>query len=297
MEFVKPANSNNLLKNTCLPFMLEDSGIRGRFVRIDEELHNILSRHRYPQIVSKMVGELLVLVTMLGSMLKIKGMVSIQVQGDEAVKFISADYNDQGHLRGYAKINDRNAINLLKDKQSTLKQIFGKGFMMITIENDGEKPYQALVPIEGKTLTDCMAGYFKRSEQLNAYIYSSVAQKNGKWHAGGILLQKIALEGGKNKISAKQFQNKWDSAKMFLDSLTDEELLNTKLPANELLYKLFNEHGVRVFDALNILAKCRCSREKMQNALDGISQEQLDDLKVDGFISMKCQFCGHEEKF
>ncbi len=298
MKFKAPANSNEVLKNVILPFMLETSGIRGRFVRLSEEIHTILSNHKYPELTSKLLGEVLVLVAMIGSMLKLKGIISIQIQGDGAIGFISADYTDKGHLRGYAHMNNKRSVTQAqKEKITDITRLFGKGYVVITIESTDEKPYQAIVPLEGKSLTDCITGYFAQSDQMEVAIATAINKINKKWHAGGILLQKVASEGGINKKDARKIEDNWNTAKIMLLSATEKELIDKKNPPATILYRLFHEDGVRVFEPQKLVALCRCSRERMAGALKTLSADDIEYMKIDGVITVKCHFCTRDEVF
>jgi molecular chaperone Hsp33 len=298
MYFETPANSNDLMKNAALPFMLEGADIRGRCVRLNEELQIILNANKYPDCVAAMVGELLILVVMLGSLLKLRGLISIQAQGDGAIGFIAADYTDEGNLRAYANLRDEKALKKIKKNSTpTIPELFGKGFLVITIENNTDQPYQAIVPLEGKNLSECVQGYFIQSDQLESVIKVASDKIGGVWQSGGIILQRIAGEGGKNKKATAKNKEDWNNATILLNTVSDDELANSNLQPSTLLYRLFHEGGVRVLDAQYLKAKCRCSRERMEKALQTISPSEKEEMKVNGVITMTCKFCNRSEIF
>lgn len=300
MQFITPANNNELLKNMVLSFMLDKSGIRGRFVRLGGEVHKILTGHRYPAGVSQLLGELLVLVAMIGSMLKLKGLISVQVQGSGDIGFMCADYTSEGNLRGYTHMNNKKRLQEMELKARNghdITELFGKGHVVITIEQPNEQPYQAIVPLEGNSLTECITGFFHRSEQLEVVLEVAVNKINKKWCAGGLVVQRIPEEGGKKSKLAKKQDEDWNRAGILLKSVTDKEIIDSKLSPNDLLFRLFNEDGVKVFEPKKLQAKCRCSRERMLNALASISKDELESMKVKGKISMNCQFCNRTEVF
>lgn len=298
MKFQPPANSNEMLENVVLPFMLDSSGVRGRFVRLSDEIHTILSNHSYPELTSRLLGELLVLVSMIGSMLKLNGIISIQVQGDGALSFMAADYTHSGHLRGYAHMNDKKALKEIEgEDKPDIHKIFGKGYIVITVENTDDKPYQAIVPLEGETLTECIRQYFYHSDQMEVSISTAISRVSKKWRASGILLQKIAKEGGKNKKEEEKITEGWNTAKIMLKSVADKELLDKKITLSTILYRLFHEDGVRVYEPQKLKAQCRCSRERMVNALKTLSKDDIEYMKKDGVITVKCHFCNKSEIF
>lgn len=297
MESPPAANSNEILNDLALPFVIESSGIAGRFVRLNNEIHTILSGHKYPVCVSQLLGELLVLSAMLGTMLKLDGMLTIQVQGDGAVDFISADYTSAGHLRGYARIRDRKyaqSVETSERKRQDIGKLLGRGHVVVTIENKGGLPYQAIVPLEGKSLSECIIGYFKQSKQLDAMIEVAVMKQNNHWTAGGMVLQRVP--DAEDRHSEDQQQD-WKTAGTLLASVTDTELVDHTLPPNTLLYRLFHEDGVRVFEAQKLKAICRCSREKIVQVLRTLSADELHEMVIDGVVSVRCHFCNRSENF
>lgn len=300
MEFLEPANNNRVTENVILPFILDNSAIKGSFVRINDQLHKILSGHKYPERTSQLLGEMLVLIAMIGSLLKIKGLITIQAQGDGPMGFITVDYNAEGHLRGYAHMNDAEKmqkISAKSRKDQDITELFGKGAVIITIEEPGEKPYQAISPLEGKSLSACIAGYFRQSNQVDIIVESVAVRDDGRWRSGGIILQRIPDENEWHEETIEKKQANWDEAALLAETVSDDELTDKKLAIKEVLYRLFHEGGVRVFPTKNLEARCRCSREKMISAINSISEEEIEEMKIDNKISMKCHFCSNEEIF
>jgi len=64
-----------------------------------------------------------------------------------------------------------------------------------------------------------------------------------------------------------------------------------------LLYRLFHEHGVRVFKASEVEAKCSCSRDSVTNMLKSFSKDDRDHMIQDGVISVTCEFCNTKYVF
>jgi molecular chaperone Hsp33 len=59
-----------------------------------------------------------------------------------------------------------------------------------------------------------------------------------------------------------------------------------------LLYRLFHENGVRVFDEEPVRAQCRCSRDRILSMLKGFSPQQRTEMMADdGMIGVTCDFC------
>ena len=82
---------------------------------------------------------------------------------------------------------------------------------------------------------------------------------------------------------------------ILMESATDQELLT--LPPEDMLFRLFHEDGVRVFEAKNLQKNCRCSMEKVQGVLITLTPEDIEHITIDGKVRMTCEFCSREYQF
>tara|TARA_B100000508_G_C11460102_1_gene278796 strand:- start:793 stop:1770 length:978 start_codon:yes stop_codon:yes gene_type:complete len=295
--------------NIIRPFQLEESSLRGRIVRIDDVLDEILNKHDYPPLVSQLLGETITLTALLSSMLKYEGIFTLQTQGEGPISMLVSDITSDGDLRGYAAFNEervetareqlaafaRDKIGEGSDNQ--LAQLLGKGYVAFTVDQ-GERTerYQGIVELKGASLVDCVQHYFAQSEQIETGIRLAVGQRDGKWRASGIMLQKIPEEGGAQDVEMKSNldEDDWRRAMILLQSCKDEELLDPELSSYDLLIRLFHEEGVRVFDPMTVQKSCRCSLEKIENVLAMMSDDDRKEIVVDDKISMVCEFCSHD---
>ena len=80
--------------------------------------------------------------------------------------------------------------------------------------------------------------------------------------------------------------------------MEDHELLDPTLSPERLLYRLFHEEGVRVFDPTQLTATCRCSRERIQLYLESFGAEEVASLReADGVVTVTCEFCSTKYRF
>ena len=84
----------------------------------------------------------------------------------------------------------------------------------------------------------------------------------------------------------------WQEATILAASLKASELLDPALPAGDLLFRLFHERGVRVFEHKPVRHACRCSRERVKNTLASFPKVEINAIKEDDVISVTCEFCG-----
>src|SRR5271166_1299883 len=184
--------------DTILPFQVEALDLRGRLVRFGPVIDSILSRHRYPAPVAKLLGEAIVLTVMLGSSLKFEGRFILQTQGDGPVRMLVVDFTSPGRVRACARFDAARVAGAIAAGEASPGQLLGRGHLAMTIDQGAEMSrYQGLVALDGGDLERAAHEYFLRSEQIPTRVKLAVAEEfragdNGPrrhWRAGGIMLQ------------------------------------------------------------------------------------------------------------
>src|SRR3982075_950424 len=192
--------------DAALPFEVDALDLRGRLTRLGPTLDDILTKHDYPPAVGKLLGEAIVLTTLLGSSLKFDGRFILQTQTDGPVSFLIVDFQSPDRLRAYARYDARR----LKDGQDS-GQLLGKGHLAMTIDQGADMSrYQGLVALDGGSLEDAAHEYFLRSEQIPTRVRIAVGEEwrgggegpKHRWRAGGVLLQFLpkALERARQAV-------------------------------------------------------------------------------------------------
>jgi len=305
-----------------LPFQVEQTGVRGRIVRLGDLVDDILTRHDYPEAVSRVLGEALALTALLGESLKFEGVLTVQAQGDGPVGLLVTSFTSPGALRGFAQV-DANMYGLLESSGAPLTTgtLLGKGHLALTIDPGGDMDrYQGIVALHGESLAEAAHEYFRQSEQIATSIKLAVgrieaAGEGPAWRAGGIMIQHLAAEGGiqdererEARLKAGELkpaltdggedvEEAWSRAAILLDTVEDHELLDPMVPPEELLYRLYHEDGVRVYEARGLSRECRCSQTRSQNILKSFPHEELKEMAEDGKLSVKCEFCNETYEF
>jgi len=284
------------------PFLLESSGIRGNLVRLGPVVNEILTRHDYPQPVAAILGEMLTLTTMLGGLIKFAGVFSLQTKGDAAIGTMVADVTSNGTLRGYAgfsaeRLAAAQARRAGGDGQELgVRELLGKGYLAFTADpGPPAERYQGIVELIGGSLAECLQHYFRQSEQIQSGLLVATGRIAGAWRAAGLVLQRLpeATPGHGHPVD----EDAWRRAMVLLASCTRSELLAAELPANDLLYRLFHEEGVRVFRRRGVQAGCRCSRQRLEKTLRALPRAQVEELRVDGVVVVTCEFCNRRYRF
>ncbi len=290
------------------PFLIDKSSVKGKMVRLGESLDTILHRHDYPEPVSRLLGELLIMISMLGYTLKIDGILTAQMKSDGVVKFLVADCNAKGEIRGYAEYDE---LKLKAAANHDFKSLVGEGYLAITLDpGEGMERYQGIVGLEGNSLLDSLRSYFVASEQVDMACKIFIGQNYGadgknRWVGGGIMVQKLPEEGGTrgpgqirlDSVNPLTVEDNWNRASAFVSTAKDYELLDPALDPRELLYRLFHEDGVWAFEPREVAVGCRCSRERISGLLSSMTEEEIEDLTVEGKVTVTCQFCNKAEVF
>lgn len=275
------------------PFQIENEPARGRIVRLGAVVDEILTRHAYPEPVANLLGEACALAALVGASLKFEGRLIVQAQGDGPVAYVVADYDTSGGLRGYCKFDADKVAEVSKGfVRPGAKTLLGKGLFIMTVDPvDLKDRYQGVTEIEGETLALCAETYFAQSEQVPTKVRLAVAELiNGQgrsWRAGGAVIQNIAEDDARGATA-----DAWDKARAIFATLADDELTDPDITADRLLYRLFHEDGVRLFEAKPLRAFCRCSEDRVIGMLRTFTAEEMEGMvEADGRIRVTCEYC------
>jgi len=278
------------------PFVLDKSGFHGRLVRLGPAVDTIMGRHAYMPAVGAVLAESLALTSALAAALKFDGVFTLQLSGDGAVKFLVSDVTSAGDLRGYAGL--REDVPLPESVGAApVPRLFGKGYLAFTVDQGVHtERYQGIVDLIGGTLQDCVHHYFRQSDQFTAVVKLHGRHlPDGRWRAGALMLQRSPETEDPNKQDATE--EAWREALIMLGSCTDEELVSPDISAHGLLFRLFHEDGVRVFETRSLQFRCRCSDRKVERVLMALPDEELDSLIVDGKVTVTCEFCNEVREY
>ena len=275
------------------PFLIDESGLRGRLIRLGPTVDDILRRHDYPDPVARLLGEALALTAALAAALRFNGIFTLQTKGDGPVRLMVVDVTDEGGMRGYAQLRGPVPMDV---GNAPVQRLLGAGYLAFTVDQgpDTER-YQGIVELIGPTLADCIQHYFQQSQQFAAGVKLAAGRDaGGAWRAGALMVQRLPPA---ERAVDEEMDDAWRRAVILVGHCTQAELLDPALTAHRLLYRLFHEDGVRVFPTQALLPVCRCSRERALGALGLLSAAELEECKVDGRVTVACQFCNRDQVF
>jgi molecular chaperone Hsp33 len=314
------APSESFVDDSVLPFEVAALDLRGRVVRLGPMLDEILTRHDYPAPVAKLVAEATVLTVLLGSSLKFDGRFILQTQSNGPVHMLVVDYTSPGKIRACASFDAARLAQTIAEHGASAGPLLGTGRLAMTIDQGPDMSrYQGLVALAGGDLEDAAHEYFLRSEQIPTRVRLAVAEElsasadgpRHRWRAGGMLLQFLpkkaermrgpdldpgdAPEGVAPHTMPEDAA--WVEGRSLIATVSDIELIDQDLSSERLLYRLFHEHGVRVFRSGAVHAECSCSRDSVATMLRRFSQDDRDHMVENGAITVTCEFCNARYAF
>jgi molecular chaperone Hsp33 len=293
------------VQDLCLTFLLHDGAVRGRVVRLDRTLTEILDRHQYPQPVAHLLAEMASLAVVLAFAMKFDGVFTLQAQGDGPLRMMVADVTSDGAVRASASF-DQDAIAALcaKEQKPSLHQMVGTGRLVFTVDLEGTMEgatnrYQGIVPLEDPTLGESIHRYFRQSEQLETAVkVATRLDPAAGWLGGAVMVQRMPRIAAEVR-SEEELDDLWRTAVVLLSSLTDDELLDPALSPQDVLYRLYHMENLGVAaESRPLHFACRCSRDKVALALRSFTEQDFAEMKQqDGTIAAQCQFCSTDYVF
>jgi len=256
-------------------FLFDGISARGEIVRLHAEFKTLIEDHDYPDAVKILLGEAMAAVSLLVETLKFKGKLTLQIQGDGDISLLVMQADDQQNIRGMAQFSG-------KPSGESLFDLFGKAQMTITLQGvQARQGYQGVVTMDQSTLAACLEGYFQQSEQLDTHIQLYVDADR----VVGLFLQAMP-ETSEHSLTEEE----WQTLCVLSHTLGFKEVMS--IDNKTVIQRLFSEYDVRLFDAKPVNFSCACSKEKIDQTLIGLGQDELVALlEEEGVVQVDCEFC------
>lgn len=305
--------------DTILPFQLDASDIRGRVVRLDGVLDQILSQHDYPSVIEALVAEVALITALIGQSIKLRWKLSVQIRGDGPARIVAADYyapqaeGETARMRAYASF-DAERLAAEQGAAAAPVDLIGKGYFAILIDQGPDMvPYQGITPLTGAPLVECAQTYFAQSEQLATRFALAFGQSQApgealSWRAGGVMLQHLPdaepLKGDAEASSSTGLLSSddildgaraenWTRVNTLLNTVEEMELVGPHVQPTEMIYRLFHEEQPRVYDPQVVRFGCGCSADRVRDAMSIYSAKDIRSMTTaEGMVTADCQFCG-----
>ncbi len=264
-------------------FLFDRTNVRGEIVTLEQAYQDVLDRHGYPPVVNHLLGELLAAVALLTDTVKLDGTLSIEVRGQGALALLMAESNPGGELRAIARLAEDTEA---PTDDMSFHELIGDGQIMLSLDPREGQRYQGIVALEHNSLAECLEAYFAQSEQLPTRLWLAASDSR----AGGLLLQRLP------DASQNQDDDAWGRTVQLAATLTTDELLD--LEQRDMLYRLYHEETVRIYEPKSLRFACTCSRQRIGEGLLTLGEEELREVLAEqGGIETQCHFCHSRYRF
>lgn len=275
-------NTAETAPDTSRRFLFEDADIRGETACLDAALRGILDNHQYAPGVSRLIGEFVAAAVLISSTLKFNGRLTLQARSRGQIPLLMAECNSDLEVRAIARGAQEATATLFNE-------LIGEGQLAITVEPDDGQRYQGIVPLSGESLAECLDAYFEQSEQLHTRLWLSCDGSR----AAGLLLQQLPSKVAPDPVVREE---QWQHACALATTITTDELLS--LSSSDLLYRLYHQDQVRLFDPRSLQFRCSCSRDRSRRALETLGEAEITSiLEEQGSVTMDCEFCNQRYVF
>jgi molecular chaperone Hsp33 len=269
-------------------FLVDQRPVRGHWVHMGESWRALLQHADYPPAVRHLLGEAVAAAVLMAATLKFDGTLTFQLTGNGAVHLLVAQCTHDFRVRGVARFSP--AAQSVTD----FRGLVGDGNVAVTVETaDQAARYQGIVSLEGDSLAAALEQYFDRSEQ----IPSRVILASGPDSIGGLLVQRIALQGGIEQPSDQaRAQALWLQTSAAVSAMPNGALLTA--PAESIARAAVPGEDVRLFGGSAVRFECRCSPERVAGLLRALGEgETRDVLREQGSVTVTCEFCQRPYSF
>lgn len=260
-------------------FLIEDYGVRGQIVRLNQTWQELLSCASYPPLLRQILAQASTASALLGSTLKYNGKLTLQISGKGPVSLINVQMSSDNTLRGL--IRWREAV----EEPVPLDELCGTGHLTITITTGkGKRDYQGIVSLQGNSIGACIQDYMENSEQVPTQIWFAQSEQA----VAGLLLQQLPDIPCPTAV--------WEEFTALASTIRNPELLATDVRA--LLSIVFAEYRVRLFSAKPIRFHCNCSQQRIESVLRSLGYEECQAvLREEQCVDVTCEYCNKHYVF
>ncbi|AHG63551.1 Hsp33 family molecular chaperone HslO [Advenella mimigardefordensis] len=275
-------------------YLLDDRSTRIQTVDLTDTWHTGLAHQSYPPVVRDLLGELCAASVLLASNIKFDGSLVLQLQGDGALALIVVECQSDLSLRATVQLRQEFVVPDNATFQSLLNGN-GNGRFIVILDpadrQEGQQPYQGVVPMEGDSVAKVLEHYMKQSEQLDTHIWLAANEQR----ATGLLLQRLPDHGGTAE-DAEAHRESWQRAGILAQTLTQDEMLSAS--PETLIHRLFWEEPLLTFEPQPVRWFCPCTRERVGNMLKMLGRAEIESiLSEQEKVDIACNFCGKPYTF
>jgi molecular chaperone Hsp33 len=273
---------NDALTDQCdvvIPFLFEKLPVRGALIQLQHSWARMQLGNEYSRPLTNILGQSAAATGLIAQSLKFKGKITLQLNGDGPLSMLVMQSTENLEMRGMAIAPDIG-------EDMAYPEIVDGCNCAITVDAGAmERPYQGIVEMLGDSLSQCLENYFSQSVQVHSHL---ILVANHSF-CGGLLLQQMPEKG-------KPLEDDWRRLGLLAATLRTEDLgdgIGAMLVGN-----LFAEDDVRVFQPRPASFKCGCSRERAEEVLRLLGEDDATSAgQEQGKVDVICEYCGRRRSF
>ncbi|CDO04945.1 heat shock protein Hsp33 [Oceanobacillus picturae] len=256
-----------------------------------ETVEEARGRHDTWATASAAMGRTLTITAMMGAMLKGEDSLTVKVEGGGPIGAIIADANAFGHVRGYVS-NPHVDFDLNDKGKLDVARAVGTEGNLSVIKDLGLKDFfTGEVPVISGEISEDFTYYFANSEQVPSAVGAGVLVNPDHTilAAGGFIVQ--IMPGADDDIITrleKQIESIPPISSLIREGNSPEEILE----------RLLGQEELKIHEKLPIEFRCRCSRERLEQAIIGLGNEEIENMiQEDHGAEASCHFCNEKYVF
>lgn len=259
-----------------IPFAFESLPVRGEIIYLSRSWRRMLREQDYAPIVRETLGHAAAATGLIAQSLKFDGAVTMQIQGAGDLRMLVMQCTSELELRGMA-------TEAAPVTATSFDELLQNAHCAITVDS-GEYPYQGIVEVGRESLGASLENYFTRSVQLPSHV----ALVSDDVLSGGLLLQQMPGQA--------MDADDWNRLGFLTATLKAGDFPDAT--GIDLIGRLFNEDDVRVFSARPVMFRCRCSRQRTEEVLRMLGEDEVRDvLREQGRVEVICEYCGRRRNY
>ncbi len=257
-----------------------------------EMVDEMASIHGTSATATAALGRLLTMAAILGTDMKSdQDALTLTVKGDGPAGMLTAVADTDGRVRGYVE-HPFVDLPVRPEGKLDVGGLVGKNGTLAIIRDFGLKePYVGYSDLVSGEIAEDFANYFFTSEQTPTVVSLGVLVEVDLTcrAAGGLMIQ--ALPGVSDEALTKL-----EKALENLPSITN--MIDSGLTPETILSTYFSDFEVEILDEGTLKYECNCSRERIENALRGLSNVELQQMiDEDHGAEVVCHFCNSTYQF
>jgi molecular chaperone Hsp33 len=266
-----------------------DGKFRVSILKATNLVETARNRHHLNSISIHMLGELLIGNVLMTSVLKAEERISIRLETDGDIKYISTEANAIGEVRGY--MGNLNISPVGDSADEMIKNAIGNGFLHVTKTLYGNsRPVVSSVKLQSSSITEDLTYFFVKSEQVPTAIRMGIAfnEDGSIKEAAGFLVQALPEA---TEFDIKQMELNVLNMPPLTEQLHNKIYIDTIV--NDIL--LGFEHKELFRRPVDFY--CSCTKERFEESLKTLGNLELTEMMNDGNQELVCHFCNEKYNF